>query len=135
MGKSKDLINHVRKSKPDFLKMSDALDLRFPDSKFVISCFDNIDEIENKVLTEDEHIIITDCYKTEDGSLHDAFVVNKRADKSHIYYCDVIDELMKNDFIRNDCRFKFLESIGITNKNIKTRNSKSVKTYGIAWGS
>ena len=125
----------VKISADKYDKYFDALDLRFPNAKFVVSCFDNIDEIENKILTKDEHIIIEDKYITEEGNLYDTFVVNKLPDKSHIYYCDVIDELIKNNFVRNDCNHKFLESIGRTNSTVKSRNDNSVKSYGFFWGS
>jgi len=111
-----------------------AIDNRFPDARFTVSCFDTPDDIKSKILTKDEHIIVKDFYEDENGTtIHDYFVVNKRPDKRFIYYCDVIDELIKNNFIRDDCRYKFLESI----KQVysESRNDKSLKVYGFRWGS
>jgi hypothetical protein len=110
-----------------------AIDDRFPNAKFTVSCFDSIDEIENKVLTDDDVIIYQDCYLEEDKKLYDSFIINKRNDKEHIYYCDVIDELIRNDFVRNDCDHRYLENIREFNRD--KRNVNSIKTFCSFWGS
>ena len=42
----------------------DAVEKRFPYAQFSVSCFDYVDEIENKVLNDtDGYIILTDTYE------------------------------------------------------------------------
>jgi hypothetical protein len=120
-----------------------AIKERFPYAQFSISCFDTIDEIETKVLNDtDEYIIYTDTYEItymERKSRHlnkkyqDYFVVKKRIYKNAIYYCDVIDNLISNNFIRDDCDHRFLEKIVLCKCLI--RNDNSIKVYGSSWGS
>jgi hypothetical protein len=121
------------KSSTYYTEKFKAIDDRFPNAKFTVSCFDSIDEIENKVLTDDDVIIYQDCYLDEGKKLNDSFIINKRNDKKHIYYCDVIDELIRNDFVRNDCDHRYLENI--REFNIDKRNGNSIKTFCSFWGS
>jgi hypothetical protein len=120
-----------------------AIEERFSDAQFSISCFKTIDEIETKVLNDtDEYIIYTDTYEItymERKNKHlnkkykDYFVVKKRIYKNAIYCCDVIDELIKNNIIRDDCDHRFLEKI--VPCECLTRNDNSIKMYGSSWGS
>jgi hypothetical protein len=120
-----------------------AIKERFPEAQFSISCFDTIDEIETKVLNDtDEYIIYTDTYEItymERKNRHlnkkyqDYFVIKKQTNKNAIYYCDVIDELISNDFIRDDCDHRFLEKIRPCKCLI--RNDNSIKMYNSSWGS
>ena len=121
----------------------DAVDERFPDAQFSVSCFKSIEEIETKVLNDtDDYIIYTDTYEIihlnrknrhADKKYKDYFIVKKRENKDAIYYCDVIDELIRNKFDRNDCDHRFLESIRLVES--LTRNNNSIKIYGSFWGS
>jgi len=118
-----------------------AIKLRFPDAKFSISCFDTIEEIENKVLNDtDKYILYTDIYEIIhlnkknsylDEEYQDYFIIKKRNDKDAIYYCDVIDVLIQNNFTR-DGDHKYLENIKLVSKE---RNNNSVKIYSSFWGS
>ena len=116
---------------------------RFPNAQFVVSCFKTIEEVENKILCEDNSIIVLDFYvvneldkytrkwkRTEEYK--DYFIVNKKEGQDHIYYKDVIDELIRNNFIRNLGDHRFLESIGLYDHS---RNDNSIKVYGLGWGS
>ena len=97
----------------EFNKTDDYIKQRFTNAKFTVSCFDTIDEVDNKILCSDDMILYKDYYtitnlKTGKNikEYNDYFLIKKRPDKDHIYYCDVIDELIKNDFERKincDC--------------------------------
>ena len=108
----------------------DAIKTRFPDAQFSICCFKTIEEIETKVLCADDVIIVSDNYQYK---YKDVFIIKKREDEEFIYYKDVIDELIKNNYVRNKCDHKFLEEIGKT-QDIKY-NINSVELYGFSWGS
>ncbi len=121
-----------------YQKLFDAIEKRFPNAKFTVSCFKTIEEIETKILTEDDKILYADSYIMYDENdkritAKDYFLVCKREGEKYIYYKDVIDELIKNDFIRNDCDHQYLEKIGETLD--KKRNNKSLQVYGSFWGS
>ncbi len=121
--------------KETFHQKCDKIKARFPDAKFsIISCFDNSLEIENKIISSDDVIIYQDCYFKDGKKLNDSFIIKKRPDnKEYIYLCDVIDELKRNDFIRNDCDYRYMETI--REFNTDKRNSNSIKTYSSFWGS
>jgi hypothetical protein len=116
-----------------FNQKYDKIKARFPDAKFSISCFNNSLEIENKIISSDDVIIYQDCYLKDGKKLNDSFIIKKRPDKEFIYLCDVIDELIRNDFIRNDCDHRYMETI--REFNTDKRNSNSIKTYSSFWGS
>ena len=128
---------NIYKDKFEYIKS------RFPNAQFVVSCFKTIEEVENKILCEDNSIIVLDFYvvneldkytrkwkRTEEYK--DYFIVNKKEGQDHIYYKDVIDELIRNNFIRNLGDHRFLESIGLYDHS---RNDNSIKVYGLGWGS
>ena len=126
--------------KETFNQKYDKIKARFPDAKFSISCFDNSSEIENKILSSDDVIIYQDSYliyQDEDfkkeKKLNDSFIIKKKPDKEHIYFCDVIDELIRIDFVRNDCDHRYMENI--REFNTDKRNNNSIKTYNSFWGS
>ena len=126
--------------KETFNQRSDKIKARFPDAKFSISCFDNSFEIDTKILSSDDIIIYQDSYLIyqdkdfkKEKKLHDSFIIKKKPDKEYIYYCDVIDELIKNEFVRNDCDHRYMESI--REFNTDKRNSNSIKTFCSFWGS
>ena len=78
---------------------------RFNQSGFNVSTFKNIEEVDTKILCNDDIIIVLDEYDetTDDYDItfRDQFIIKKREGKEHIYYCDVIDELIKNEFNRS----------------------------------
>ena len=119
----------------------DAVEKKFPYAQFFVSCFDSVDEIENKVLSDtDDYIILTDTYeithlrrKNRHLKYKDYFVVKKKENKDALYFCDVIDELLQNQFVRNDCDHRYLERIRLVES--LTRNDNSIKMYGCSWGS
>ena len=125
----------------EFKKTDDYIKQRFTNAKFTVSCFDTIDEVDNKILCSDDMILYKDYYtitnlKTGKNikEYNDYFLIKKRPDKDHIYYCDVIDELIKNDFERKiNCDHKFLENIRLTNN--KKRNTNALNIYSSFWGS
>jgi hypothetical protein len=46
----------------EFDKLLIAIEKRFPNAQFVVSCFETIDEIENKILSYDDTIIYRDYF-------------------------------------------------------------------------
>ena len=133
-----------REEKDAYEIKSGVIKLRFPNAKFSISCFQTLDEIENKVLNDtDEFIIFNDSYtlknwdkKTESWKLekthNDNFLVQRKPNEKCIYYKDVIDRLCECEFERN-CDHRYMENI--RQHNSEQRNQKSIKTYGTFWGS
>jgi hypothetical protein len=136
--------------KNDYVKLFDAIDSRFPNAKFVISCFKSIDEIETKVLNDtDEYIIYCDEYDdysnatynkrtkkwTNEKILKDKLLIKRLEGKTCITYADVIDQLIEYDFIRNDCDHQFLENIRLSCYDNLKRNKNSLKCYSSFWGS
>lgn len=120
----------------NFKILHDAIEQRFPNAKFVVSCFNTVEEIESKKLTNDDVIICQDTYlisRMSDETKVDSFVVHKRKDADAIYFKDVIDELIRVQFVRNDCDYKFLEGIYIAPDRF--RNKHSVKICTLGWGS
>ena len=124
-----------QKTNNDYANLMNAIKIRFPNAQFIISCFNSIDDIENKILTYDDMIIYSDCFfdSYEKPALHDYFIIGKNEGCNAIYYKDVIDYLIKIHFIRNDCDHKFLENIECYNK--RNRNENSIKVYNSYWGS
>jgi len=135
----------VKSEDKKFKELRDAIDKRFPNPKFYISCFKTIPEIENKVLTKKHKMILyTDLYENssldpktrqwkKDGSWRDYFLVKRRRGADAIYYKDVIDAMIKNKFKRDDCDHRFMEDIGPSEEI--PRNKKSIPTYASFWGS
>lgn len=106
---------------------------RFPNAKFSIDCFRNVDEITNKILSDDNEIIYADSYVIGNETLMDFFIIKKKENQEHIYYHDVIDLLIEKQFTRDDCDHRYMENIGEIYKN--KRNPNSTKIFGSFWGS
>ncbi len=129
--------------KTDFEILRDTIDNRFPNAHFTICCFKTVDEVENKILCDDELIIYADEYITNVEHINnksrftiakDYFLIKKQPNKEHIYYYDVIDQLIQYNFVRNDCDNKFMENIRMSTNNLP-RNNKSLKLCSSFWGS
>lgn len=137
----------------DFDKLFAAIDIRFKNAKFSISCFKTIDEIDSKKLCDDSVIIIRDLFiigkkqqitnknnnkitnKIIETNHYDYFIVKESKIGNGIYYKDVIDELIKNNFnTRETVDHKFLEGIGEIPEN-KQKLMNSVSVFGFGWGS
>jgi hypothetical protein len=118
----------------EFKKKYDAIKSRFPNAKFCISCFKEIDEIENKILIENtEQIIYMDGFLIEkDKKLEDYFIIKRRDGEKHIYYKDVIDQIIDADFTRNICNHQYLETIRL---HPEGRNTNSIRVCSSFWGS
>jgi len=126
-----------------YKKLQKAIDERFPNAQFVISCFKTIEEIENKMLTNQHlKILFVDSYEvwkiTKTGkfkqieTIDDYYVVEKKPEKDGIYYCDVIDELINRNLTRK-CDHRFLEKICLYKE--KKINMQSLDSYCGSWGS
>jgi len=123
-------------NKQRFNELYDAINVRFPNAKFKPSCFKTIEEIETKIVCDDDdEIIYSDGYMIDGKKLLDFFIVKKKENQEHIYYKDVIDTLIEKQFVRNDCNFKYLERIDIATDFIPHRNENSIKIYASFWGS
>ena len=119
-------------NKKEFQQLNDAIYKRFPNANFIICCFKTIDEIENKILTSEyDTILYSDQYIQGDKLLYDAFLIKRKENCNAIYYKDVIDVLIENNFIRNDCDHKFMENI----LKHDSRNNNSLPWYSTWWGS
>jgi hypothetical protein len=125
-----------------FQEKFSAIRARFPEAKFVISLFKTIEEIETKILSSDDEIIVREQYDIyvkrnnkwiEDKKWIDSFIVKKKEGKEHIYYSDVLDELIRLGLDRTDTDHKYLEQLGEMEK--EKRYSTSVKVFGLGWGS
>lgn len=128
-----------------FNEKYEAIKKRFNGAKFSVSCFDTIDEIENKILNDtDDVIIYRDYYdinqynsKTKKWKVirenNDYFIVRRKEGQNAIYYKDVIDCLIENDFKRDDSDHRYMENIKEYHRD--KRNDKSIKMYGSFWGS
>lgn len=108
---------------------------RFPGAQYHVSCFDTVEEINTKILTDADMILYTDDY--ENGTqfpYQDYFIIRKKPGQSHILYCDVIDQLIEYGFERNiNTDHKFMENIRII-YNTK-RNVHALPVYASGWGS
>ena len=119
------------------------LECRFPNAQFTISCFsieDGVD-FDSKILCDDDCIIYkdafigcryTDAFIDFQDTFRDFFLITKKEGNQHIYYADVIDELIKQGFQRNECDHHFLENIKLEGKS---RNINSIPVYSSFWGS
>ena len=126
----------------EFQRLLNALKVRFTGAQFVISCFGSVDEIETKILTDEETILYCDRYQSrylndehewcEFEDYQDFFILHNKKDQSYIRHCDVIDAMIANNFERNKCTHKFLERIL---KCYDRRNTSSIPTYCFSWGS
>lgn len=129
----------------EFNKKSAYLKSRFPDAKFAICCFDNLEEIETKVLCDDEMILYEDSwdeyiprfvknklYKDDYTIFKDLYLVKRKEGENHIYYKDVIDTLIEKG-LKRDCDHRYMENIRLTNE--KRTNENCLNTYVSFWGS
>ena len=116
----------------DFDALHSAIRDRFPNAQFSVSCFKTIDEIETKKLTDADVVIYQDAYQEEDIVKYDNFIIRKREDADGIYFKDIIDELIRIQFIRNDCDHRYMENIRIRSS---ARNKHSIPTCSSFWGS
>ena len=132
----------MENEKEDELNLSEYIHDRFAGARFRISCFCTIDEIGTKEVTTDPIIIVRDVfnrtvrYKTTNkyrGGLnaHDYYIVKRKIDQTHIYYKDVIDALIENNFFRDDVNFCFLKRVRKVNES--KRNSDSIKIFNLDW--
>ena len=106
----------------------------FPNAQFTLSCFrieDGVD-FDGKILCDDDCIIYKDAYIDNQEIFRDFFLITKKEGKHHIYYADVIDELIKQGFQRNESDHHFLENIKLEGKS---RNINSIPVYSSFWGS
>ena len=113
-------------------KRLDYIENRFKGARFCVSCFKNIEEIETKILAKTNTIICRDSYILGGQTKQDYFIVS--SDKPYVTYADVVDELIRCNFVRNDCDHRYLEGIGKISTN-KRRNKKSIPLFGFGWGS
>jgi len=127
----------------DYDALNDAIDKRFPNAKFIVSCFGTVEEIETKTLTEDNIVLYEDEYavsvynpktkqwkKTE--QYYDRFLIKKKEGQTHIRHCDVIDQLIEFGFERK-CDHNFMENIRMS--PFSPRNENSLKRCDSFWGS
>lgn len=127
--------------KDEFELFYDYIKQRFPNANFVASCFDTVAEVDNKILSSADQILYHDRYVADNlvnGSwmlkydFDDYFLITKKEGKQHIYYCDVIDELIRQGFNRSNCDYQFMESIEL---ETSPRNNNSLPVYSSFWGS
>ena len=129
-------------SKKRYKEHFENLEKRFPGALFVVSCFNvkDGDDFDNKILCDHDYILCDDEYtKGKDDKnirrnpyYEDFFLIRKKEGKEHIYFADVIDELINKNFTRLGVDHKFLENI----KFIKeSRNPNSIPCYSLSWGS
>jgi len=116
------------------IKVREAIDARFPNAKFNISCFSRVENIETDILSTDDVIIYTDCYIHDNQiAVYDNFIIHKQPGKQGITYADVIDTLIAAGVTRDDTQYRYLDNIKYLNDS--SRNANSVKRYGGIWGS
>ena len=120
----------------------ELINARFKGAKFVVNCFNTIEEAETKVLNDtDDTIIFSDLYeKTYMEAIKekwitvsvwkDYFIVSRKPNEKVIYWKDIIDEMIRKDFIRDDCDQKYLINIGLIPEK---RNKNSIPVYGFGW--
>ena len=126
------------KGRDEFIELLNYQKIRFAGARFSPSVFNTIEQLETRVLSSDPIIIVNDEF---DSSTHltkgkisrDFYIVKRKEGQEHIYYKDVIDVLIENNFIRNDARHKFLEKI--REEYTEKRNDNSIKVFGLGWGS
>ena len=100
--------------------------VRFPLAKFTVSCFDNVEEVDTKILTKDDIIIYTDdC---------NFFPIRKVNGQDNIRYCDVIDQLIDYNMTRK-CGHRFMESIDEAECDPRNFNKHALHVYASFWGS
>jgi hypothetical protein len=123
-------------------ELINAVKARFPNARFSVSCFKSIEEIETKVLAENtEQILYTDLYTIVEGrgkkakttEFTDYFIIKRRQGEQHIFYKDVIDQIIEQGFYRDDCSHRYMERIGPVHRNSRYPNSCEI--YGSFWGS
>ena len=108
------------------------LDIRFPNAGFIISCFDDVLEIEDKILHHNiENIIVRDTFYIGEQKHEDYYIVKGK--DHNIYFRDVIDCLIENTFYRKDTDHQFLEDITLI--STPKLNRPSIPVYGLSWGS
>jgi hypothetical protein len=125
----------------DYKNLHNYLKERFPNAQFSISCFQTKEEVDTKILCDDDEIIYCDEYTVHnkrnnkwvlDEKYNDFFIIKKREGEKHIYYKDVIDDIIKHKFTRNDSDHCYLENI---KPCFHKRNQNSVPIYSSFWGS
>ena len=94
--------------KEEHAKLTKALDTRFPHTQIVVRCFSTVDEIETKILRDEGGMIF---YGNCRGEI---FIVNNGKSDQPIRYCDVIDSLIRNDYIKIKSHQKILKDIYIS---------------------
>ena len=86
------------------------IDARFPNAKFSVSCFKTKDEIETKMLNNTDDEIVYQCS-------NQYFTIKKRPNSNGIYYKDVIDALIEQNFEKKGDH-RYLETIGFYINNV-----------------
>ena len=111
-----------------------SLKNRFPNAQFTISCFsiEEGNDFDNQALCDDDCIIYRDKYYSNKEIFEDFYLIKKKEGKQHIFYADVIDELIGQQFTRNEIDHCYLESIKLDSKS---RNTTSIPLYSSYWGS
>lgn len=89
-------------------QLNEEIKRRFPDAKFRITCFANIDEIYTKVLVENMEQINLFDYRGD--NMEECFIiyVRRKEGARHILYADAIDSLIKANTGAYDNCHKFL---------------------------
>jgi hypothetical protein len=107
---------------------------RFPNAQFTISCFsiEEGNDFDNQILCDDDCILYRDKYYINKEIFEDFYLIRKKEGKQHIFYADVIDELIRQQFTRNETDHRYLESIKLDSK---PRNPNSIPIYSSYWGS
>jgi len=111
----------------DFDAIDTQVQTKWSNSKFVISMFDTVEDIENKVLCSNHIILFIDEDKSGTECV---YVITKQKGKQYIFIKDVIDCLVKNKF---EPRNKFLEDF--TPTNMFSLNDNHVRIFKGFWGS
>jgi len=128
-------------SNRDFDTIYEMTENRFPGTSFRVSCFDSVEEIQNKVVTYFHDTIIIayhyrmKYYQNLNIKLQDMdyVVVHKQEGKPYIYYCDVIDALIESEKAGDIKPNYHLFMEGIVCADRLFFNQPPV--YKIAWGS
>ncbi len=123
--------------KDPFTEIMRAVEERFPDIGFdVACCFESVEEIETKVLTDAPKIwwyqeltcIVCADWCPKPKSRREYFPILRLPDQTHIRYCDVVDQLNKQGF-EIMCNHIYLELI----REVDIR--KGVPVFKGWWGS
>jgi hypothetical protein len=107
--------------------LTSVLKKRFKYCCFDIKCFSSVEEIETKVLTEEDYFLFVDHMK-EKVDCCDYFMIYKKPLREFIRYCDVIDYLRLIDFSHGD---KSL--LDIRPSKVMFRNDNSISVFCAEW--